>query len=181
MSTVTPGKRVQDFVDTTRQLFIDGSWVDAKSHKTFETLNQASRPVQPQLRQPLRRFSLRDRLGKFNASGVGELPTLPGSVSAGPAADTATTEARTFFLQDTTSQAAVVAYGALLHGWRQRRVPHPEGTTDFAATWIQGNHQLEVSAAPAPKRPAPSRAHPAAARTRPPCNTACYSRTNDEI
>jgi phenylacetaldehyde dehydrogenase len=42
MSTVTPGKRVQDFIDTKRQLFIDGAWVDARSGKTFETLNPAT-------------------------------------------------------------------------------------------------------------------------------------------
>ena len=42
MSTVTPGKRVQDVVETKPQLFIDGARVDAKSNKTFETLNPAT-------------------------------------------------------------------------------------------------------------------------------------------
>jgi len=38
----TPNKRVQDFIDTRRQLFIDGQLVDAKSGKTFETFNPAT-------------------------------------------------------------------------------------------------------------------------------------------
>ena len=42
VSAVTLDKRVQDFVDTRRQLFIDGQLVDAKSGKTFETVNPAT-------------------------------------------------------------------------------------------------------------------------------------------
>ena len=42
MSTITLNKRVQDFIITRRQLFIDGEWVDAESGKTFETLNPAT-------------------------------------------------------------------------------------------------------------------------------------------
>jgi len=38
----TLDKRVQDFVHTRRQLFIDGQLVDAKSGRTFETLNPAT-------------------------------------------------------------------------------------------------------------------------------------------
>ncbi len=40
--TFTLDKRVDDFVGTTRKLFIDGDWVDAASGKTFETPNPAS-------------------------------------------------------------------------------------------------------------------------------------------
>ncbi|MDP9073080.1 MAG: aldehyde dehydrogenase family protein [Actinomycetota bacterium] len=42
MSTITVDKRVHDFVSTSRQLFIDGALVDARSGKTFETLNPAT-------------------------------------------------------------------------------------------------------------------------------------------
>ena len=42
MNTVTLNKRVQDFIDTRRQLFIDGALVDAKSGKTFDTVNPAT-------------------------------------------------------------------------------------------------------------------------------------------
>ena len=42
MSTVTLNKRVQDFVITRRQLFINGQLVDAKSGKTFDTVNPAT-------------------------------------------------------------------------------------------------------------------------------------------
>src|SRR6185295_16281522 len=42
VSTVTLNKRVQDFIDTRRQLFIDGTLVDAKSGKTFDTVNPAT-------------------------------------------------------------------------------------------------------------------------------------------
>ena len=42
MSTVTLNKRVQDFIDTRRQLCIDGQLVDAKSGKTFDTVNPAT-------------------------------------------------------------------------------------------------------------------------------------------
>ena len=42
MSTVTLNKRVQDFIVTRRQLFIDGQLVDAKSGKTFDTVNPAT-------------------------------------------------------------------------------------------------------------------------------------------
>ena len=42
MSTVTPNKRVQDFIDTRRQLFIDGALVDARSGRTFDTVNPAT-------------------------------------------------------------------------------------------------------------------------------------------
>ena len=42
MSTTTVGKRVHDFINTPRQLFIDGALVDARSGKTFETLNPAT-------------------------------------------------------------------------------------------------------------------------------------------
>jgi phenylacetaldehyde dehydrogenase len=40
--TFTLDKRVDDFVGTTRKLFIDGEWVDAASGETFETPNPAS-------------------------------------------------------------------------------------------------------------------------------------------
>ncbi len=40
--TFTLDKRVDDFVGTTRKLFIDGEWVDAASGQTFETPNPAS-------------------------------------------------------------------------------------------------------------------------------------------
>ena len=42
MSTITLNKRVQDFIITRRQLFIDGELVDAKSGKTFDTVNPAT-------------------------------------------------------------------------------------------------------------------------------------------
>src|SRR5580698_9437953 len=42
VSTTTLDKRVHDFITTRRQLFIDGQLVDAKSGKTFETLNPAT-------------------------------------------------------------------------------------------------------------------------------------------
>jgi phenylacetaldehyde dehydrogenase len=42
VSTITLNKRVQDFIDTRRQLFIDGQLVDAKSGKTFDTVNPAT-------------------------------------------------------------------------------------------------------------------------------------------
>ena len=42
MSTSTLDKRVHDFVTTRRQLFIDGQLVEAKSGKTFETVNPAT-------------------------------------------------------------------------------------------------------------------------------------------
>jgi phenylacetaldehyde dehydrogenase len=42
VSTVTLNKRVQDFVITRRQLFINGQLVDAKSGKTFDTVNPAT-------------------------------------------------------------------------------------------------------------------------------------------
>ena len=42
VSTPTLDKRVHDFVGTRRQLFIDGQLVDAKSGKTFETVNPAT-------------------------------------------------------------------------------------------------------------------------------------------
>jgi phenylacetaldehyde dehydrogenase len=42
VSTITLNKRVQDFVITRRQLFIDGQLVDAKSGKTFDTVNPAT-------------------------------------------------------------------------------------------------------------------------------------------
>src|SRR3984957_869486 len=35
-------KRVDDFITTKRQLFIDGRWVDAASGRTFETPNPAT-------------------------------------------------------------------------------------------------------------------------------------------
>jgi phenylacetaldehyde dehydrogenase len=40
---VTLDKRVDDFVATKRQLFIDGEWVDAAAGRTFETPNPAHR------------------------------------------------------------------------------------------------------------------------------------------
>ena len=40
--TITLDKRVDAFVATTRQLFIDGQWVDAASGETFETTNPAT-------------------------------------------------------------------------------------------------------------------------------------------
>jgi phenylacetaldehyde dehydrogenase len=42
VSSVTLNKRVQDFISTPRQLFINGSLVDSKSGKTFETVNPAT-------------------------------------------------------------------------------------------------------------------------------------------
>jgi phenylacetaldehyde dehydrogenase len=42
VSTISVDKRVHDFVSTRRQLFIDGALVDARSGKTFETLNPAT-------------------------------------------------------------------------------------------------------------------------------------------
>jgi phenylacetaldehyde dehydrogenase len=42
VSTVTLNKRVQDFIVTRRQLFIDGQLVDAKSGRTFDTVNPAT-------------------------------------------------------------------------------------------------------------------------------------------
>jgi len=42
VSTTTLDKRVLDFVSTRRQMFIDGELVDARSGKTFETLNPAT-------------------------------------------------------------------------------------------------------------------------------------------
>jgi phenylacetaldehyde dehydrogenase len=42
VTTATLDKRVHDFIATRRQLFIDGQLVDAKSGKTFETLNPAT-------------------------------------------------------------------------------------------------------------------------------------------
>ena len=41
MST-TLDKRVDDFITTDRQLFIDGKWVDAASGQTFITPNPAT-------------------------------------------------------------------------------------------------------------------------------------------
>ncbi|HXQ59628.1 MAG TPA: aldehyde dehydrogenase family protein [Acidimicrobiales bacterium] len=40
--TVTLDKRVDDFIGTKRQLFIDGRWVDAAAGRTFETPNPAT-------------------------------------------------------------------------------------------------------------------------------------------
>jgi phenylacetaldehyde dehydrogenase len=45
MSAFTLDKRVQDFISTPRQLFIDGQLVDAKSGQTFETVNPATGAV----------------------------------------------------------------------------------------------------------------------------------------
>jgi phenylacetaldehyde dehydrogenase len=42
MTTPTLDKHVHDFIGARRQLFIDGQLVDAKSGKTFETLNPAT-------------------------------------------------------------------------------------------------------------------------------------------
>jgi phenylacetaldehyde dehydrogenase len=42
VNTVTLDKRVQDFISTPRQLFIDGQFVDAKSGQVFETVNPAT-------------------------------------------------------------------------------------------------------------------------------------------
>src|SRR5450631_1260235 len=42
MTTPTLEKHVHDFLDSRRQLFIDGQFVDAKSGKTFETVNPAT-------------------------------------------------------------------------------------------------------------------------------------------
>jgi phenylacetaldehyde dehydrogenase len=42
MTTTTLNKLVEDFVGSRRQLFIDGQPVDAKSGKTFDTLNPAT-------------------------------------------------------------------------------------------------------------------------------------------
>jgi phenylacetaldehyde dehydrogenase len=40
--TITLDKRVDDFITTKRQLFIDGRWVDAAAGRTFDTPNPAS-------------------------------------------------------------------------------------------------------------------------------------------
>src|SRR5690242_17137060 len=40
--TVTLDRKVEEFIGTPRQLFIDGSWADAASGKTFETPNPAT-------------------------------------------------------------------------------------------------------------------------------------------
>src|ERR1035438_3815875 len=40
--TVTLDNRVDDFIATKRQLFIDGRWVDSASGRTFETPNPAT-------------------------------------------------------------------------------------------------------------------------------------------
>jgi len=40
--TITLDKRVDDFIATKRQLFIDGRWVDAAAGRTFETPNPAT-------------------------------------------------------------------------------------------------------------------------------------------
>jgi len=40
--TITLGKRVDDFIATGRQLFIDGQWVDAAAGRTFVTPNPAT-------------------------------------------------------------------------------------------------------------------------------------------
>jgi phenylacetaldehyde dehydrogenase len=45
VTTLTLDKHVHDFVGSRRQLFIDGQLVDAKSGKTFETLNPATGDV----------------------------------------------------------------------------------------------------------------------------------------
>ena len=42
MNAATLDKRVHDFIVSRRQLFIDGQLVDAKSGKTFETVNPAT-------------------------------------------------------------------------------------------------------------------------------------------
>jgi phenylacetaldehyde dehydrogenase len=43
--TITLDKRVDDFITTKRQLFIDGQWVDAASGRTFVTPNPATGDV----------------------------------------------------------------------------------------------------------------------------------------
>ena len=40
--SITLDKRVDDFITTDRQLFIDGKWVDAASGQTFVTPNPAT-------------------------------------------------------------------------------------------------------------------------------------------
>jgi len=45
MTTTTVGKRVQDFLSTPQQLFINNDYVPAKSGKTFTTLNPATGEV----------------------------------------------------------------------------------------------------------------------------------------
>ena len=40
--TVTLDRNVEQFLDSPRQLFINGQWVDAASGKTFETPNPAT-------------------------------------------------------------------------------------------------------------------------------------------
>jgi phenylacetaldehyde dehydrogenase len=42
MTMIKIDKRVHDFVSTSRQMFIDGRLVDAKSNRTFETINPAT-------------------------------------------------------------------------------------------------------------------------------------------
>src|ERR1700726_2970510 len=42
MTTPTLDKHVHDFIGTRQQLFIDGQMVEAKSGKTFETINPAT-------------------------------------------------------------------------------------------------------------------------------------------
>jgi hypothetical protein len=40
--TVTLDRKVEEFIGAPRQLFIDGSWADSASGKTFETPNPAT-------------------------------------------------------------------------------------------------------------------------------------------
>ena len=40
--SITLDKRVDDFISTDRQLFIDGKWIDAASGQTFVTPNPAT-------------------------------------------------------------------------------------------------------------------------------------------
>ena len=40
--TVTLDRKVEEFIGAPRQLFIDGSWADAASGRTFETPNPAT-------------------------------------------------------------------------------------------------------------------------------------------
>ena len=40
--TVTLDRKVEEFIGTSRQMFINGQWVDAASGRTFETPNPAT-------------------------------------------------------------------------------------------------------------------------------------------
>ena len=68
--SVALDKRVDDFIATQRQLFIDGAWVDAASGETFETPNPATG-------EPLATVADGGRRG-HRSGGAGSPPGLRG-------------------------------------------------------------------------------------------------------